>query len=332
MGVSIPLLLLAFVLIVVGALGFTNAVEWAGHKLKLGSGAVGALLAAVGTALPESLIPIIALISGGGENAELIAIGAVIGAPFLLATIAMLLVSLSAVGFQGRRSSGKRVTPHVRSTTRDLLVFLVAFPVAVAIGAIGLPLWLRVIVGVGFIVAYAVYAYRTVKGGGEAEGYEDLTALFFDPTKGDPPSVLQVVLQFLVSLAMIVAGAELFVGEVEALAETLGISVLVIALILAPLATELPEKANSVIWMRSGKDSLAFGNITGAMVFQATVPVALIMVLTEWSLDPNAIAAAVAAFLGALLTLFSIRGGHLGVARSAAWAGLFGAFVAYVAI
>jgi len=69
-------------------------------------------LAAVGTALPKSLIPIIALLSGDGETAELIAIGAVIGAPFLLATIAMLLVSLSAIGFQGRRSSCKRVAAH----------------------------------------------------------------------------------------------------------------------------------------------------------------------------------------------------------------------------
>ena len=60
-------MLAAFVLIVGGAIGFTNAVEWLGQRLNLGAGAVGALLAAVGTALPESVIPVVALLSGGGD-------------------------------------------------------------------------------------------------------------------------------------------------------------------------------------------------------------------------------------------------------------------------
>src|SRR6185436_15407887 len=85
-------LLAAFVLIIGGAIGFTNAVEWLGQRMNLGAGAVGALLAAVGTALPESVIPIVALLGGGGQEATDIAIGAIIGAPFLLGTLAMLLV------------------------------------------------------------------------------------------------------------------------------------------------------------------------------------------------------------------------------------------------
>ncbi len=43
-------------------------------------------------------------------------------------------------------------------------------------------------------------------------------------------------------------------------------------LLVAPIATELPEKFNAVIWIRQGKDTLAMGNITGAMVFQASIP------------------------------------------------------------
>ncbi|MBA2240889.1 MAG: sodium:calcium antiporter, partial [Solirubrobacterales bacterium] len=82
------LLLLAFALILGGALIFTNAVEWAGHRLNMGEGAVGSLLAAVGTAMPETLIPVVAII-GGAAGSEGVAIGAIIGAPFLLATIAM---------------------------------------------------------------------------------------------------------------------------------------------------------------------------------------------------------------------------------------------------
>ena len=31
------------------------------------------------------------------------------------------------------------------------------------------------------------------------------------------------------------------------------------------------EKFNSIIWVRQGKDTLAMANITGAMVFQASI-------------------------------------------------------------
>jgi len=77
------LLLASFAVILAGALIFTNAVEWAGNRLALGQGAVGSLLAAVGTAMPETLIPIVAVI-GGAEGSGDVAIGAIIGAPFFI--------------------------------------------------------------------------------------------------------------------------------------------------------------------------------------------------------------------------------------------------------
>jgi cation:H+ antiporter len=49
---TVLLLLLSIAIVLAGALLFTNGVEWLGAKLDLGQGAVGSLLAAVGTALP----------------------------------------------------------------------------------------------------------------------------------------------------------------------------------------------------------------------------------------------------------------------------------------
>ena len=86
------------------------------------------------------------------------------------------------------------------------------------------------------------------------------------------PRLRIVNLQVIVALACIVGGAWLFVGAVEHLATTLGVSELLLALVIAPIATELPEKFNSLIWVRQGKDTLAMGNITGAMVFQSAFP------------------------------------------------------------
>ena len=325
-------LLAAFVLIVTGAIGFTNAVEWLGHRLNLGAGAVGAILAAVGTALPESIIPVVALVSNPGDPAAVeIAIGAIIGAPFLLGTVAMLLVAGSAIAFRGRRQQDDRVEIDPRSTRRDLHFFLVVMPVGLIVGALALETLPRIVVAILLVLAYVAYTARTIKHGGDATD-EELKPLFFDRSKEDPPSGLQIAAQFFVSLGAIILGAELFVGGVGSIAESLGVAPLIIALILAPLATELPEKANSVVWMRQGKDVLAVGNITGAMAFQSTIPVVLGLILTDWELDRYALAAGIAGIAGAALALYALPRQRLGPVHAAIWGALFAGFVAFAAM
>lgn len=324
-------LLAAFVLIVVGAIGFTNAVEWLGQRLNLGAGAVGAILAAVGTALPESIIPVVALARNPGDpEAVDIAIGAIIGAPFLLGTVAMLLVAGSAIVFKRRREQGDRVEIHPESTRRDLHFFLAVMPIGLVVGALAVGTHARIAVAVGLVAAYVAYTVRTIRAGGDAEE-EELRPLYFDRSKQDPPNTAQITAQFLVSLGAIILGAELFVGGVETIAEELGISALIVALILAPLATELPEKANTVVWMRQGKDVLAVGNITGAMAFQSTIPVTIGLILTDWELDRHALAAGIAGIAGASLALYALPRHRLGPLHAAVWGALFAGFVAFAA-
>ena len=82
---DILILAVAFVVILLGAELFTNGIEWFGRKLELAEGAVGSVLAAVGTALPETMIPIIAILfGGGGEATDEVGVGAILGAPFML--------------------------------------------------------------------------------------------------------------------------------------------------------------------------------------------------------------------------------------------------------
>src|SRR6478609_2214334 len=126
------LLLLAFAVVLAGALLFTNAVEWIGHKLEVGVGAVGSILAAVGTAMPETLIAIVALL-GAKQGADDVAIGAIVGAPFLLATLAMGLVGLFAYIYRQRREQGLSLRVHRPSLERDLLFFLAFFALALAL-------------------------------------------------------------------------------------------------------------------------------------------------------------------------------------------------------
>jgi cation:H+ antiporter len=325
------LLAVSFAVILAGALLFTNAVEWAGNRLEIGEGATGSLLAAVGTAMPETLIPIVAII-GGAEGADDVAVGAIIGAPFLLATIAMALVGLSALIFRGRRQQGTRLRADVETLDRDLVFFCAAFAAGLAAGAIA-PDPVKIPLAIAFAAAYAVYVRLTLRGGGEVQEAETIGPLIIDRTPGDDPPGAAIVFQLLIGLAAIVGGAHLFVEELLTVAEDLGIEPLVLSLVLAPLATELPEKANSFFWVRDGKDSLALGNITGAMVFQSTIPIAFGLALTDWDLDRFALVSGALGLAGGALAYWALRlRGRFEVLPIALWSGLFITFIVYVVV
>ena len=326
---AIVLLAVSFAIILAGALFFTNAVEWLGHELKLGEGAVGSLLAAVGTAMPETLIPIVAII-GGSTGSEDVAIGAIIGAPFLLATLAMAIVGISAHVWKGKRDQGLKLKADIETLDRDLTFFVIFFALALVAGLV-LPDPLHIPAAVAFLVGYGIYVRKTLQGGGDIQEVDSIGRLYFDRTPGTEPPLWLVIVQFVVSLGAIVGGAHLFVEEMIQVAEDLGVEPLVLSLILAPLATELPEKINSIFWVREGKDSLALGNITGAMVFQSTIPIAVGLLITDWELSRYAVVSAVLGLVGGLLAYWTLRlRGRFEWMPVIAWSILFSSFLGYV--
>jgi cation:H+ antiporter len=326
---TVLLLIVAFGVILGGAFLFTNAVEWLGHRLELGRGAVGSVISAVATALPESVIPVVAII-GGREGSDEVAIGAIVGAPFMLATVAMALVGIAAVVFRGRRKQGRTLKADRSTLERDLGFFLLLFAVALAVG-IGAPQGVRIAVAAALGAAYIAYVVISVRRGGKVQAEEDLDPLMLDDTRQDPPATPMILLQFVLGIAAIVGGAQLFVHALLALAEDLGVAPLVLSLLLAPLATELPEKANSVLWIREGEDTLALGNITGAMVFQSTIPVAVGIAFTRWELDAFALAAGATALAGGGVAAWSLRvRKELTTPAILAWAALFAACTTFV--
>jgi len=288
---EILVLALAFVIILAGAELFTNSIEWFGRKLGLAEGAVGSVLAAVGTALPETMIPIIAIVFATGEAAEEIGVGAILGAPFMLATLAMFVTGVAVLVVARRRTTGDTMQVDSGVLTHDMRYFAIAY--GIAIGAAFLPLepvWLKWIVALVLLGIYAWYVKAHFEADPDVDA-SDLTPLRFHRLdvrahRQDQgvPRLRVVNLQVLVALALIVIGAIAFVNAVETIAHSLGVNQVLLALVIAPIATELPEKFNSVIWIRAGKDTLAMGNITGAMVFQATIPtvVALVLAPAAW--------------------------------------------------
>ena len=316
---DIVLLIGSLAVILVAAELFTNGIEWVGHKLNLAEGAVGSVLAAVATAMPETLIPVIAivgpLLTGGDPDAShAVGVGAILGAPFMLSTLAMFVTGLAIVlfarnGGRGGEHAGTAMRVNVGVLGRDVSFFLVGY--AVAIGTAFLPpdvAWFRWVAAGLLFVLYAIYVRLHFADEAEESDSADLARLHVTrlpgmtgphtvtvdidilPGEVDPwevdgatPRMRIVVGQVALALALIIIGAQVFVGAVEHLSTVIGLDPTILALIIAPIATELPEKFNSVLWVRTGKDTLAMGNITGAMVFQSCLPTVLGLLFTSWT-------------------------------------------------
>lgn len=296
---SIAILIISLGVILVGAEVFVNGIEWLGKKLNLSEGAVGSVLAAVGTALPETLIPVIALIFGGGEHGTEIGIGAILGAPLMLSTLAMFVTGMAVLVFSRRRNAGTKVLADYSSMSRDLGFFIIVFTVAVLTGI--LPPELRhwqITIACFMLFSYLWYVVSTVTEERDISGDTDIPPLYL-AKREKSPALLVILLQIAIALAFVIGGADLFVVSTTEVATIYGVPAFVLALIIAPVATELPEKFNSVIWISREKDTLALGNITGAMVFQSSVIPAIGIFLTDWQLTGGAFIAAILALLSA---------------------------------
>jgi len=295
---DIALLIISLGIILVGAEIFVNGVEWLGKLFNLSEGAVGSVLAAVGTALPETVIPLIAILFARGSEGKDIGIGAILGAPLMLATLAMFVTGIAVFVFKSRRRTGTKVVADYSSMSRDLGFFMIVYTAAVLAGAIPpeLRIW-QLIIAACMVGSYIWYVFAMLTQERDLESESEIPPCYFARNYPTPP-VIRVILQVIIALVCIVMGADLFVHSIKIVALTYGVPAFVLAIIITPIATELPEKFNSVIWISREKDTLALGNITGAMVFQSSLIPALGIFLTDWQLNSGA-------FISAILTIAS---------------------------
>lgn len=281
-------LLFMLIVILVAAEVFTNALEHLGERMKISEGVTGSLFAAVGTALPETLVPLLAIFAGTADQHlnEDIGVGAILGAPLMLSTLTLFLMAVATLGKRGFAGEFK---PERTGLTRDLNFFLFAF--ALAVIALYVPHdndAVRGLISGSLVLTYVIYIALTLRASEKlvAAGHgTEAHAPMFLTRLGLPQHLGTIVGQMVLGLVLLVGGAKGFINGVEEASTLLGISPLVLSLLIIPIATELPEKINSVLWIRKRKDTLAFGNITGAMVFQGTLLPAIGILFTPW--DPR---------------------------------------------
>ncbi|HTL62900.1 MAG TPA: hypothetical protein VL261_14745 [Nitrospira sp.] len=291
----------ASVIVTLGACAlFTNAIEWLGKRLNLSEGAVGSVLAAIGTTLPETSIPIVAIFFGATRQEAEVGLGAILGAPFMLSTLVVPMLAILLMIYTRLGKRGPSFHLKYKDVSLDLSCFALAYMVAMGCAFVPSQM-LRLVAALGLLTLYAYYVKLKFSDDGSDESAE-LEPLFF-AKRSAKPSYAIIAVQASAGLSGLALGAHLFVTAAESTAHLLAISPLILALLIAPLATELPEMSNSFLWLYQKKDRLAVGNVTGAMVFQGTVPVSVGLVGTEWTLAPSALLTMVLAVIasGSLL-------------------------------
>ncbi len=312
----VAILIAALAIILISCEIFVNGIEWLGKRLGLAETATGSILAAVGTAMPETIIPLIAIFLGTHEQGEEIGEGAILGAPFMLGTLAMFVggVTVWYAHRKGRRTD--HIALQKGHAERDVKYFMMMYTVALISGLIGLETsidrtYLNYCLAGLLIFAYAHYLRSTLRD--EPHESENSCPTLYacrvcevNPAKGRLGMTI-ILLQVAAALMGIIIGAKFFVTEVEEVSLAIGVSPMILAFLIAPIATELPEKFNSVIWYLRSKDTLAFGNITGAMVFQSSFPVSIGLVFTHWQLAPINIASILIALAASTWLFISIR-------------------------
>ncbi|HEX4737573.1 MAG TPA: sodium:calcium antiporter [Allosphingosinicella sp.] len=311
--------------------GFVNGVEWAGHRLSIGETATGTILAAFGTALPESIVTLVATAFGRTDAARELGVGAALGGPLALATIAYGVVGLALVANRRRlkRAADPVVEADGKRLSRDQLWFLGIFVVKIGLGLIAFAWksWL----GILFLAVYGFYVWTELRGEAEADEGER------EPLKLRPhdpdPALGWALLQTGIALVVIFFASRFFVAQLGDVGPQLGLSPQLTALLLSPIATELPETMNALIWVRQGKERLALANISGAMMIQATVPTALGLFFTPWLLGPELRIAAAVTTIAILWLFWMFRRGAVGGRRLSKVGWLYGVFaVAILAV
>jgi len=322
MAVTFFILLAAAAVIYVACELFVNGVEWIGHRFDLGQKTTGTILAAFGTALPESVVTLVAVAFGVGAAQKQIGVGAALGGPLVLSTIAYAVVGWTLL--MCRRSLRTATADKdFRALSRDQAWFLAIFVFKLGLGLIAFAWkpWL----GIAFLAAYAVYVWQEARGEqGEAEG--ELEPLKFAPKAEHPPTIL-AVLQTTLAVVVIFFASKVFVGQIDVLGRSLGLPPQLLALLVSPVATELPETLNAIIWIRQGKIRLALANISGAMMIQATVPSALGIFFTSWMLDPALIVAGGVTLVAIAALWAGFRSGRMSRAWLSAMALFYVAFI-----
>lgn len=312
---------------IAGGLLFTNAIEFVGYKLRWTGSFTGAVIAPVVTSSPELILFLVAVVVYGGRVGEEIGIGTLLGQPFMAATIVYpIIIAIAAVGYLIRKRDDAvlevervLVVPYIVFT---LLYPLVLVPTFVADATV------KYSVGVLILASYFAYTYVMYKRGGEL--IEEVEEVYLGRVFDKSP-LLMAWVQLAISVLLIFYGAKMMVYGMDALSRHIEASPMAVAILVAPLATVLPESITAIIWTARNRDTMAVGALIGEKVLYSTFYPAIGILLTSWTLDVHAMVSVVIVEAVSLLMLYYVWKGRIGYAVGALGLAGYLAYAGYIA-
>ena len=241
---------------------------------------VGRTVMSVATTLPEIAIVVYA----AAEGSYGIALGAGLGSNLLMMTLGLAIMLVIAT----TRLSKAPLKGIDVSRFRLDKIFLVVTSISSAALFVNGYDYVDGFIFSGLFLAYLILAYREMR-------IERRQALqLVASTDSDRPgpiyaggqglggkdsgnSVLKAALVFVVGTIGIFFGAGPFIGSLGGLALDSGISVVVLAVIISPIAGEMPEKLSMMILARKGEAgaSIAVANVLGSKILNNTLLLAV---------------------------------------------------------
>jgi cation:H+ antiporter len=297
----------SMIIVLFAAVIFVNAVEYIGYKLNLGHSFVGAIIAPLFTSIPELTVFLVAVFAVGQTAGQEVGIGTLFGQPFMASSLSYGLVGLAAVVgfFTGRRKGSFLVVE--RNLGIPYVFIAVLFPLTVVPSLLAGVTIVKYAFGLLFFGAFLLYVWMMFRRREEGliEEVEDCYLYRYGGRIIRMP-MISALIQIVISAVGLYVGSEGMVDSVIAIANSIKMSPLGLALILVPAATAIPETTSALIWGYRGKDTLSLGSLVGESVLYSTFYPAIGLFLTPWALDRHAYSSVLATTIVSLVLLMFI--------------------------
>lgn len=274
---------------------------------------IGMVIVGFGTSAPEMVVSVMSALDGSSG----IALGNAYGSN--ITNIALILGITALI-------SPIMVQKQIVKT--ELPILLVITALAAYQLADG---YLSLTDGVVLLAVLLAYMIWTVKS--SLKGADNIVEDIADELAGSQMPLKKGLFWLVAGLVILVLSSRLLVWGAVEVAQSMGVSDLIIGLTVVAVGTSLPELASSVAAARKGEHDIAIGNVVGSNLFNTLAVVGLASVIHPMSVTPEILIRDVAIMSGLTVLLFIFCLGKGGAGRIGRLKGLIllSSYVAYTA-
>ncbi|MEL9998898.1 MAG: hypothetical protein QXG55_03275 [Thermoplasmata archaeon] len=294
--------ILSILIVFIASLLFTNGIEYISNKLKFTKSFTGTIITPLFSSFPELIVFIIALIFVGGIDGEGVAIGTVLGEPFIVSTISLSIIFITIII---KMYSDKKFEYFINV---EKVLYIPYLFITIFFSSLLIPAYINLFhfeIGLILIISYAIYFY--IIGKKEGEKFEEVEGIPYFSRFTNVK--VGTVLQLLISFILLYFGSKTLVSSIIEYSHLIGISSMTLSIVIVPIATAMPETMISMIWALKRKYTLAIYSIIGEIILCSSIYPGLAMLIVPWALNKDAIISIIfTSIISFIYLIFSIRG------------------------